>query len=83
MQNGFLELNHEVAAALLTDFDYAARIFDFAHAASEAVEGGIVSRQAALRWLDNNLQNAGRNKRFSRGPRDILDFRAAGRSRGA
>jgi ubiquinone/menaquinone biosynthesis C-methylase UbiE len=74
VQNGFLELNHEVAAALLTDFDYAARIFDFAHAASEAVEGGIVSRQAALRWLDD-LQNAGRDKRFFCA---IPNFRAAG-----
>lgn len=74
MQNGFLELNLEVAATLLTDFDAAARTFDFAHAASEAVEGGIVSRQEAVRWLDD-LQNAGRDKRFFCA---ILNFRAAG-----
>lgn len=74
MQNGFLELNLEVAATLLTDLDAATRVFDFAHAASEAVEDGLVSPQDAARWLDD-LQNAGRDKRFFCA---ILNFRASG-----
>lgn len=75
MQNGLVALDHEVAATLLADFERATRTFDFAHAAAEAVEVGIVSAQEAARWLDD-LQNAARDERFFCA---ILNFRASGR----
>lgn len=74
MENGFVELELEVAATLLTDFERATRTFDFTDAATAAADASVVSREEAARWLDD-LHAAGRDGRFFCA---ILNFRAGG-----
>jgi ubiquinone/menaquinone biosynthesis C-methylase UbiE len=74
MQSGFVNIQLEAAAGLVTDLDLAARQFDFARASTEAATAGVVSQHEAVRWLDE-LQDAARDGRFLC---SVLSFRAVG-----
>lgn len=74
LQNGFVEISFEGAAAVATDLDRAMRQLGFAQAASQAVESGLVSEEEATRWVDD-LEEAARAGRFFHA---FLTFRASG-----
>jgi SAM-dependent methyltransferase len=74
VQTGFVDVSVEANANVLTDYDVAARQFEFTQAASRAVEAGVVSQQQADRWLDD-LHRAAREDRFLC---SAVSFRAAG-----
>ena len=74
VQHGFVEIEVKGAAEVITALDRVAHVFEFAAAASGAVEAGIVSAEDATRWLDD-LQDADRDGRFLCA---IVSFRTVG-----
>lgn len=77
-QNGFVDITLDAAVGLLTDLGIADRNFEFARAAPDAAEAGLISERDAKRWIDE-LQQADRKSLFLCA---VLSFRAAGRTPG-
>jgi ubiquinone/menaquinone biosynthesis C-methylase UbiE len=70
---GFLDVNIESTASLMTDLDLAEGTFELSKAASEAVKDGTASEEEVQRWL-SELREAHRAGLFVCG---VVSFRAA------
>ena len=75
VRHGFLDVNIESTASLMTDLDLAERNFELSKAATGAVTEGVASEEEVRRWLDE-LREAQSAGLFLCG---VVSFRAAGK----